>query len=366
MGEIENIIPDYTHQSQTVVARGRPAPAAAHGLGRLADNGLSASSTSTATSSPDSKPNGGASGAGAQSPAAISSRMDTFPIDSPIVGISQAAPHYSSAAAFGGRYGTTSAASLAESMTSSSAGVVVARQRHPASLGGGSVQSVARSAKLVAEPGAQSRQKSAKYQQRSGLQAQPQQKPGNAQQKVKTSNGGKRPAYGAAGGQLRASASTVSRSPHQYQSSSSQATPASSSTISSSISRSSNINNNDNLLANSHDQFVTRPRPSTSSIQAANNDSKHRIAAPHQLNTTPRLSIAPAHTDANDDLVNISRQQQSANVNHQHHNQKAQHEPMRSGTTSRTIHSSSPALYLTSPSSRNYPMSITAVSATAA
>lgn len=60
MGEIENIIPDYSHQSQTVVARrgqasgalGSASSAPVPALARLADNGLSASSTSAATSSP--------------------------------------------------------------------------------------------------------------------------------------------------------------------------------------------------------------------------------------------------------------------------------------------------------------------------
>jgi len=119
VGEIENIIPDYTHQSQTVVtssgaalvggaSSGRaasvgaralqpngPAPTTAGSLivssqvgplGRLADNGLSASSTSAATSSPPdnvplakSSPVGLQSSAGSPSGAPISSRrMDSF------------------------------------------------------------------------------------------------------------------------------------------------------------------------------------------------------------------------------------------------------------------------------------------------
>lgn len=61
MGEIENIIPDYSHQSQTVVARRGQAgvgslnsasSVSAPTLARLSDNGISASSTSSATSSP--------------------------------------------------------------------------------------------------------------------------------------------------------------------------------------------------------------------------------------------------------------------------------------------------------------------------
>lgn len=87
MGEIENIIPDYTHQSQTVVAR-RPAHSAS-AVARLADNGLSASSTSSATSTLDSKlpptvAGGGATVAVAPSQQQITSRMDTFPIDTPL------------------------------------------------------------------------------------------------------------------------------------------------------------------------------------------------------------------------------------------------------------------------------------------
>lgn len=88
MGEIENIIPDYSHQSQTVVARrgqsgqgsltsASSAPSAA--LARLADNGISASSTSAATSSPpivDPKP-ASRSGSSQQ----LTSRMDTQPIE---------------------------------------------------------------------------------------------------------------------------------------------------------------------------------------------------------------------------------------------------------------------------------------------
>lgn len=104
MGEIENIIPDYTHQSQTVVAAagavGAPA-ARQRSLGgqaalpsaRLADNGLSASSTSTATSPPDgtsTKLNQAAAGPSSAatstvnvSPPVSSRRMDTFALDAP-------------------------------------------------------------------------------------------------------------------------------------------------------------------------------------------------------------------------------------------------------------------------------------------
>jgi len=83
VGEIENIIPDYTHQSQTVVARSsRP-----HPVGRLADNGLSASSTSTATSSPDGK-----APVAPVSANQLSSRMDTFAVDTPLASLSPAYP----------------------------------------------------------------------------------------------------------------------------------------------------------------------------------------------------------------------------------------------------------------------------------
>lgn len=121
MGEIENIIPDYTHQSQTVVASngGAISASSAHGsrgsraptsgaliaaaapavpppppVGRLADNGLSASSTSTATSSPDSNKStslaaiaistsGSSAAAVAASPQVSSRRMDTYTVDTP-------------------------------------------------------------------------------------------------------------------------------------------------------------------------------------------------------------------------------------------------------------------------------------------
>lgn len=96
MGEIENIIPDYTHQTQTVVAAGRPQRplvAAASGAApvalpaaRLAEDGLSASSSSAAGSAASSAPELAKSApALAQPPAVaqISSRMDTLSVDTP-------------------------------------------------------------------------------------------------------------------------------------------------------------------------------------------------------------------------------------------------------------------------------------------
>uniref|UniRef100_A0A6G1SQ26 A disintegrin and metalloproteinase with thrombospondin motifs 8 n=1 Tax=Aceria tosichella TaxID=561515 RepID=A0A6G1SQ26_9ACAR len=121
VGEIENIIPDYTHQSQTVVAAtgigarqrslataGSSPGAATAAVGsamvpvapRLTDNGLSASSTSTATSSPDGGGGAGSTSAkllagngapsiavgGQQSSAGqvSSRRMDTIQVDTPL------------------------------------------------------------------------------------------------------------------------------------------------------------------------------------------------------------------------------------------------------------------------------------------
>lgn len=112
MGEIENIIPDYTHQSQTVVVAGRrplvaSQPPPPH-VARLADNGLSASSTSTATSSPD----GGKQALGATaSRDQLSSRMDTFPIDAP-----------PTSAGFGGRFQSLTATNAASALTNNGIG----------------------------------------------------------------------------------------------------------------------------------------------------------------------------------------------------------------------------------------------------
>lgn len=173
MGEIENIIPDYTHQSQTVVAR-RPAlvaPSAAapnvpaHTIGRLADNGLSASSTSTATSSPDASKAAPVGANQSQAPQ-LTSRMDTFPVDTPVTGpcgpYSTHAGCYVSAAT--GPSGTSAGALVLSRQPTTTSTVSVPRHHY----------SQPKSAKLVVDNQGQARQQQQQqqvYQQRSGQQA---------------------------------------------------------------------------------------------------------------------------------------------------------------------------------------------------
>lgn len=359
MGEIENIIPDYTHQSQTVVARGRPAPAGAgHGLARLADNGLSASSTSAAMSSPDSKAAATVAVAPPQpaAPAAISSRMDTYPVDLPLIGA--VSPHYSSvggySSQFGGRQFGPSTSAAGDSMASSSAGVVMSRQRHPGNSNNGlqtsTTQAVGRSAKLMAvEPDNRRQQKSNKdqYQQRSGVIQTPKNvgsqnlKPARGQQKSPDARGGNnrqqhKPV--ANNGGLGASASTLSRSQQKPNQQSSQTAPTAGSVSGSSI------NSSNNLLAISHNQLN---QPSTSSIQAANSKQKsatyHSTTAPRHLTKTTTTTTAPTtstqqqHTP---DGVIKNRKQQFTNVNQQQQAQRYESQSSRANYGSPSQYSS--------------------------
>lgn len=171
VGEIENIIPDYTHQTQTVVAR-RP-----HSVtGRLADNGLSASSTSTATSSPDSKFSPGTGNA--VNPAnQLISRMDTFPVDTPLNGPSSVSYPVTGNTnyLFGGRHSSGSV-SIEDGSPPVSSGLMLMRQQTgisttvPAS-GSPMHYTTLKSGKLVADSHHSSNKQQDGYQQRSGHQA---------------------------------------------------------------------------------------------------------------------------------------------------------------------------------------------------
>lgn len=203
VGEIENIIPDYTHQTQTVVAR-RP-----HSVtSRLADNGLSASSTSTATSSPDSKFSPSAS---VNPSNQLISRMDTFPVDTPLSGPPSSAsyPHTTGSTnhPFGGRHtsGSVTADGGSPVMLLRQGGISTSV---PAS-GSPMHYTTLKSGKLVADghhSGSNKQQSS--YQQRSGHQAIP--KGANNQGVVKQYDNHNHP-HSSTG--LYTSASTMS---HQY------------------------------------------------------------------------------------------------------------------------------------------------------